>query len=97
MPSVHGSAPNLAGRDVANPIGAIATVALLLRHGLGLAEPAAAVEQAIATALERGARTTDIVGPGDQVMGTRAMGQHIAALVAQPERPSRATAVSAAR
>jgi 3-isopropylmalate dehydrogenase len=94
---VHGSAPNLAGRDLANPIGAMATVALLLRHGLGLAEPAAAVERAIATALERGARTADIAGPGDQVMGTRAMGQHIAALVAQPERPSLATAVAAAR
>jgi len=92
---VHGSAPHLAGRDMANPIGAIATVALLLRHGLGLAEPAAAVERAIATALERGARTADIAGPGDRVMGTRAMGQHIAALVAQPERPSLATAVSA--
>src|SRR5206468_6313280 len=48
---VHGSAPPLAGRDVANPIGAIATVALLLRHGLGLAEPAHAVEQAIFLAL----------------------------------------------
>src|SRR3989442_6605671 len=38
---IHGSAPDIAGRDLANPIGAIATVALLLRHGLGLAEPAA--------------------------------------------------------
>src|SRR5947208_11090604 len=44
---VHGSAPSLAGKDVANPIGAIATVALLLRHGLKLADAAAAVEPAI--------------------------------------------------
>ena len=78
---VHGSAPNIAGRDVANPIGAIATVALLLRHGLGLAEPAAAVERAIATALERGARTADIAGPGETVMGTAELGGCIAELV----------------
>ena len=78
---VHGSAPNLAGRDVANPIGAIATVALLLRHGLGLAEPAAAVERAIATALERVARTADIAGPGETVMGTAELGGYIAELV----------------
>jgi len=81
---VHGSAPDIAGRDVANPIGAIATVALLLRHGLGLAEPAAAVEQAIATALEQGARTRDIARPSDRMMGTRQMGEHIARLVRQP-------------
>src|SRR6266498_486439 len=61
---IHGSAPDIAGRDVANPIGAIATVALLLRHGLGLAEPAAAVERAISLALEQGARTRDIAAPG---------------------------------
>src|SRR5207249_6366152 len=50
---IHGSAPDIAGRDVANPIGAIATVALLLRHGLRLAEPAGAVERAISLALEQ--------------------------------------------
>jgi 3-isopropylmalate dehydrogenase len=84
---VHGSAPDIAGRDVANPIGAIATVALLLRHGLGLAEPAAAVEQAIDLALEQGARTRDIAGPADRVMGTCELGEVIAELVRQPERP----------
>ncbi len=78
---VHGSAPDLAGRDVANPIGAIATVALLLRHGLGLAEPAVAVERAIALALQRGARTADIAGPGETVMGTAELGGCIAELV----------------
>jgi len=83
---VHGSAPDLAGRDVANPIGAIATVALLLRHGLGLAEPAAAVERAIALALEQGARTADIVTAGGRVMGTREMGEVIAELVTESGR-----------
>ena len=85
---VHGSAPDLAGRDVANPIGAIATVALLLRHGLGLGEPAAAVERAIATALEQGARTADIAGPGERVMGTSEMGAYVAELVQEAELSS---------
>ena len=78
---VHGSAPDLAGRDAANPIGAIATVALLLRHALGLGEPAAAVERAIALAIEEGARTRDIAAPGEQVMGTQQMGARITQLV----------------
>jgi len=87
---VHGSAPDLAGRDVANPIGAIASVALLLRHGLGLPEPAVAVERAIALALEEGARTADIAKPGERVMGTSEMGAYIAELVQQPELSSTA-------
>jgi 3-isopropylmalate dehydrogenase len=83
---VHGSAPALAGRDVANPIGAIASAALLLRHGLGLAEPAAAVEQAIGDALAQGARTRDIARPSDRMIGTREMGEWIAELVRTPAR-----------
>jgi 3-isopropylmalate dehydrogenase len=78
---VHGSAPALAGRDVANPIGAIASVALLLRHGLGLPAAAHAVDDAIATALSAGARTEDLAGPGEAVLGTREMGALIADLV----------------
>ena len=78
---VHGSAPPLAGRDVANPIGAIATVAMLLRHGLKLADAADAVDDAIATALDAGARTQDIALPGQTAIGTTAMGARIAELV----------------
>ncbi|HEU5262191.1 MAG TPA: 3-isopropylmalate dehydrogenase [Gemmatimonadales bacterium] len=85
---VHGSAPGLARRDVANPIGAIATVALLLRHGLGLAEPAAAVDRAVAAALAQGARTRDVARPSDRMMGTQEMGACIAALVRRPTMPS---------
>jgi 3-isopropylmalate dehydrogenase len=83
---IHGSAPDIAGRDVANPIGAIATVALLLRHGLGLAEPAGAVERAISLALEQGARTRDIAEPDAPALGTRAMGSHIAGLIGEAQR-----------
>ena len=83
---IHGSAPALAGKDVANPIGAIASAAMLLRYGLGLAEPAAAVEQAIAAALEQGARTRDIARPSDRMIGTREMGAWIAELVRSPAK-----------
>jgi 3-isopropylmalate dehydrogenase len=75
---VHGSAPDIAGRGVANPIGAIASVAMLLRYGLDLPEAAEAVEWAIATALGNGARTADIALPGEPTVGTRDMGEEIA-------------------
>ena len=78
---VHGSAPPLAGRDVANPIGAIATVALLLRHGLGLSEAADAVDEAIAAALTAGIRTPDLAGPGEASIGTVEMGTRIVELM----------------
>ena len=78
---VHGSAPPLAGRDVANPIGAIATVAMLLRHGLKLDDAANAVDEAIALALESGARSQDIARPGEGVLGTKEMGSRIVELV----------------
>ena len=83
---IHGSAPALAGKDVANPIGAIASAAMLLRYGLALVEPAAAVEQAIAAALDQGARTRDIARPSDRMIGTREMGAWIAELVRSPAK-----------
>jgi|CXWL01.1.fsa_nt_gi 3-isopropylmalate dehydrogenase len=70
---VHGSAPDIAGRDVANPIGAVLSVAMLLRYGLGLAVEGDAVEIAVAEALASGARTRDLGG----VLGCRAMGEAI--------------------
>lgn len=70
---VHGSAPSIAGLDRANPIGAIASAAMLLRDGLGLREEAAAVDRAIGSVLDAGVRTADIAGPSDRVSGTAAM------------------------
>jgi 3-isopropylmalate dehydrogenase len=70
---VHGSAPDIAGRDVANPIGAIASAAMLLRHALGLGAEAAAVEGAIETVLTDGCRTADLAVEGGHVLGTAAM------------------------
>src|SRR3989475_854485 len=78
---VHGSAPPLSGRDIANPIGAIATVALLLRHGLKQPDAAAAVDDAIAAVLDAGARAQDLAWRGESWIGTAEMGARIAELV----------------
>ncbi len=78
---VHGSAPPLAGKGIANPIGAIATVGLLLRHGLKLPDAADAVDGAIAATLDAGARTQDLARPGEPSIGTAAMGARIAELI----------------
>jgi 3-isopropylmalate dehydrogenase len=78
---VHGSAPDIAGRGTANPIGAIASAALLLRYSLRLDEAAGVVERAIADVLAAGARTADVARPGEPVLGTREIGEEIARLV----------------
>ncbi len=75
---VHGSAPDIAGRGLANPIGAIASLALLLRHGLKLPEAAELVERAVETAISAGARTRDLALPGELTLTTREMGEAIA-------------------
>jgi len=78
---IHGSAPDIAGKGVANPIGAIASVAMLLRYGLRSPEAADAVDQAIGAVLDAGARTRDIAEPGGPAIGTREMGERIAGVV----------------
>jgi 3-isopropylmalate dehydrogenase len=78
---IHGSAPDIAGRGIANPVGTILSVAMLLRHGLKLAEPAAVIEAAVDAVLEQGLRTADIAGPGERAVSTGEMGAAIAALV----------------
>lgn len=71
---VHGSAPDIAGRGIANPLAAILSVALLLRHSLGRAREAQAVEEAVAAVLAAGYRTADIAGPGQPAVTTQHMG-----------------------
>ncbi len=78
---IHGSAPPLAGKDVANPIGTIASVAMLLRHGLNQPAAADAIDAAISRALDDGARTRDIARAGEASLGTRAMTERILALL----------------
>jgi 3-isopropylmalate dehydrogenase len=74
---IHGSAPDIAGRGVANPCGAILSAAMLLRHSLGAREAAAAVEAAVAAAIEAGVRTRDIAAKGEASVGTREFGQAV--------------------
>jgi 3-isopropylmalate dehydrogenase len=71
---VHGSAPDIAGKGIANPIGAILTAAMLLRHSAGLETEAAAVEQAVRDVLEGGARTKDLARGGEEAVSTEEMG-----------------------
>jgi 3-isopropylmalate dehydrogenase len=71
---IHGSAPDIAGKGIANPYGAILSAALLLRHSLGLAAEAAAVEAAVSAAIVAGLRTPDIATPGTQAATTREAG-----------------------
>jgi 3-isopropylmalate dehydrogenase len=79
---IHGSAPDIAGRGIANPIGTILSAALLLRHSLGLIEEARALESAVSRALDKGLRTADIAAPGERALGTRAAGDAILAELA---------------
>ena len=74
---VHGSAPDIAGRDAANPIGAVASAALLLRHALGLAAEADSIERAIGAALADGCRTADIAAGGNSALSCTAMARAI--------------------
>ncbi len=66
---IHGSAPSLAGRDVACPIGAISSAAMLLRESFGMHNEAAAIESAVEHVLESGFRTPDLAAPGDEIIG----------------------------
>jgi 3-isopropylmalate dehydrogenase len=67
---VHGSAPDIAGQGIANPLATFLSAALMLRHGLRMGEEAAAVEAAVDAVLEQGLRTPDLSGPGEQTVGT---------------------------
>jgi 3-isopropylmalate dehydrogenase len=78
---VHGSAPQLAGRDAANPVGAILSAALLLRHSLGLEQEAHAVEAATLEVLHSGMLTADLAPDVSDAVGTAAVGAAIAAHV----------------
>ena len=72
---VHGSAPSIAGQNLANPIGAILSAAMLLEHGLGLREEAAHVERAVEAVLKTSARTADLASAGQPITGTREFGR----------------------
>jgi 3-isopropylmalate dehydrogenase len=80
---VHGSAPDIAGRGIANPLGAIASAAMLLRHTLKLEDEAADIDAAIEHVLESGYRTHDIASAAtDRIVTTSEMGELVAEAVA---------------
>ena len=82
---VHGTAPDIAGKGVANPIAAILSAAMLLRYSLNMSAEADRVERAVHRALAQGHRTADIARAGDPVRGTREMGD---AILKELEGPS---------
>jgi 3-isopropylmalate dehydrogenase len=74
---IHGSAPDIAGRGVANPLATILSVAMMLRYSFGLAEYADRIEAAVGKVLDRGLRTPDIAAEGQPVVGTTEMGDAV--------------------
>ncbi|MDD4732123.1 MAG: 3-isopropylmalate dehydrogenase [Desulfovibrio sp.] len=78
---IHGSAPDIAGQNKANPLATILSVAMMLRHSLGMPEEADAVERAVETTLSQGLRTGDILQPGTRAVGCAEMGDAVLACV----------------
>jgi 3-isopropylmalate dehydrogenase len=74
---IHGSAPDIAGRGIANPYGTLLSVALLLRHSLGLEREAAVLERAVEDALVHGARTADLAPVHGRACSTREAGEAV--------------------
>jgi 3-isopropylmalate dehydrogenase len=76
---IHGSAPDIAGKNLANPLAAILSAAMMLRHSLGREDAAARVEAAVRKVLSQGYRTADIFRAGTRKLGTREMGDAVVA------------------
>ncbi len=80
---IHGSAPDIAGQGIANPLATIASIAMLLRYSLGLEEEARAIEAAITRVVDDGVVTPDLVRPGQSRRSTEEVGASVAAAIAQ--------------
>ncbi len=78
---IHGSAPDIAGQDAANPIGTILSAAMMLKYSFGLAAESEAIEAAVNSVLEQGLRTADMMRAGCTPVGCRAMGDAICAAI----------------
>ena len=86
---VHGSAPDIAGKGIANPLGAILTVALLLRHSFQLGREAICIENAVAAVLKDGHRTADLVEAGQRPIETAEMGRYVVTKLRSGQTSSR--------
>lgn len=78
---IHGSAPDIAGQDVANPLATILSLAMMFKYNFDLKLEAELIEQAVKKVLSLGYRTRDLGGQGDQIIGCQAMGDKVAALI----------------
>ncbi|MBQ8898533.1 MAG: 3-isopropylmalate dehydrogenase [Clostridia bacterium] len=78
---IHGSAPDIAGQDIANPLGTILSAAMMLRYSFDMAAEADAIESAVDTVLNRGFRTADIFTPGCEKVSCSAMGSLVTELI----------------
>jgi len=78
---IHGSAPDLAGRNAANPLATLLSLAMMFRYTFARADVAERIETAVRKALASGHRTADIAGPGERAIGTREMGDAVAAML----------------
>ena len=76
---IHGSAPDIAGQDKANPLATILSLAMMFRYTFERADVAGRIERAVRSVLAKGLRTPDIAMPGERTVGTRAMGEAVAA------------------
>jgi len=74
---IHGSAPDIAGQDKANPLATILSAAMLLRYGLGEENAAKRIESAVTETLNQGFRTGDIYSPGTTLVGCKRMGEEV--------------------
>lgn len=72
---IHGSAPDIAGKGIANPLATILSSAMMLRHSFGLEEEAKLIEKSVVSVLEEGYRTGDIMSEGMKLVGTKEIGQ----------------------
>src|SRR4029434_6442220 len=80
---IHGSAPDIAGQDKANPLATILSLGMMFRYSLARADIADRIEGAVRRVLANGLRTGDIALPGEKVVGTRAMGDAVLAELRQ--------------
>ena len=78
---IHGSAPDIAGKGIANPLAMLLSTAMLLRHSCGLETEAQAIEQAVADVIEAGHRTADLAAPGEKTLNTREMADLVLARI----------------
>jgi len=74
---IHGSAPDIAGKDIANPLACMLSFAMMLRYSFDLTDEAAMVERAVQNALQSGVRTSDIMQPGTARVSTTVMGDTV--------------------